>query len=289
MSTGSAPPRFDERTNGPFMAPLLTMHGIDKRFAGIPALRAAELVVEKGEVHALIGQNGAGKSTMIKILTGYYRKDAGEILFDGKPVEFSSPQLAQRAGISTIYQEINLVPYRSVTENICLGRERRRFGFLDWPAMHAEAQALLARFNVAIDVRRPLMAYPTAIQQMVAIARAIGFQAKLVIMDEPTSSLDEKEVEVLFNVIRQLKAAGVSVIFVSHKLDELYAVCDRVTIMRDGRTLRSVAMGEVSKLDLVTTMLGRQLEATLHSAAGAAPAPDGTPLLAVRNLAAGRK
>ena len=273
------------------MAPLLTMHGIDKRFAGIPALRAAELVVERGEVHALIGQNGAGKSTMIKILTGYYRKDAGEILFDGNPVEFSSPQEAQRAGISTIYQEINLVPYRSVTENICLGREKRRFGLLDWPAMHAEARALLARFNIDIDVHRPLMVYPTAVQQMVAIARAIGFEAKLVIMDEPTSSLDEREVGVLFGVIRQLKAAGVSVIFVSHKLDELYAVCDRVTIMRDGRTVQVAPMTQLSRLDLVTSMLGRELTQVLRESHDADPSiGDGRqPVLTVRNLAAGRK
>lgn len=273
------------------MGPLLSMHGIDKRFAGIPALRSAELVVEKGEVHALIGQNGAGKSTMIKILTGYYRKDAGEILFDGKPVEFSSPQEAQRSGISTIYQEINLVPYRSVTENICLGREKRRFGLLDWSAMHEEARSLLARFKIDIDVRRPLMAYPTAVQQMVAIARAIGFEAKLVIMDEPTSSLDEREVAVLFGVIRQLKETGVSVIFVSHKLDELYAVCDRVTIMRDGRTVQVAPMTELSRLDLVTSMLGRELSQVLHEggamvgAAGEAREP----VLKVRNLSVGRK
>ncbi len=272
------------------MAPLLSMHGIDKRFAGIPALRSAELVVEKGEIHALIGQNGAGKSTMIKILTGYYRKDAGEVLFDGRPVEFSSPQEAQRAGISTIYQEINLVPYRSVTENICLGRERRRFGLLDWSAMHAEARALLARFKIDIDVRRPLMVYPTAVQQMVAIARAIGFEAKLVIMDEPTSSLDEREVEVLFGVIRQLKEAGVSVIFVSHKLDELYAVCDRVTIMRDGRTVQVAPMDQLSRLDLVTSMLGRELSQVLHEGHDTADA-NGVrePVLKVRNLAVGRK
>src|SRR3712207_1280139 len=251
------------------MAPLLTMQGIDKRFAGIPALRNAELVIEKGEVHALIGQNGAGKSTLIKILTGYYRKDAGEIVFDGRPVAFASPQEAQTPCISTIYQEINLVGYRSVTENICLGREKRRFGLLDWPAMHAEARALLARFNIDIDVHRPLMAYPTAVQQMAAIARAIGFEAKLVIMDEPTSSLDEREVEVLFNVIRQLKAGGVSVIFVSHKLDELYAVCDRVTIMRDGRTVQVAAMAELSRLDLVTSMLGRELTQVLQEEHGA--------------------
>jgi galactofuranose transport system ATP-binding protein len=273
------------------MAPLLSMHGIDKRFAGIPALRSAELAVEKGEVHALIGQNGAGKSTMIKILTGYYRKDAGEILFDGKPVEFSSPQEAQRSGISTIYQEINLVPYRSVTENICLGREKRRFGLLDWSAMHEEARTLLARFKIDIDVRRPLMAYPTAVQQMVAIARAIGFEAKLVIMDEPTSSLDEREVAVLFGVIRQLNDTGVSVLFVSHKLDELYAVCDRVTIMRDGRTVQVAPMTELSRLDLVTSMLGRELSQVLHEGGAMADAAGEArePVLRVRNLSVGRK
>jgi galactofuranose transport system ATP-binding protein len=272
------------------MSLLLSMHGIDKHFAGVSALRSASLDVERGEVHALIGQNGAGKSTMIKILTGYHAKDAGEILFDGTPVGFSSPQEAQRAGISTIYQEINLVPYRSVTENICLGRERRRFGLLDWAAMHAEAEALLARFNIRIDVRNPLMTYPTAVQQMVAIARAIGFDAKLVIMDEPTSSLDDKEVEVLFGVIRQMKAAGVSIIFVSHKLDELYAVCDRVTIMRDGRTVRVARMDELSKLDLVTAMLGRELSRVLHEDDGMhAESGSQEPLLVVEHLAAGRK
>ncbi|MCB5176345.1 sugar ABC transporter ATP-binding protein [Microvirga lenta] len=272
------------------MTPLLSMREIDKRFAGVPALVSASLEVGRGEVHALIGQNGAGKSTMIKILTGYYTKDAGEILFDGRPVEFSSPQDAQRSGISTIYQEINLVPYRSVTENICLGRERRRFGLLDWRAMHAEAEALLARFDIHIDVRRPLMAYPTAVQQMVAIARAIGFEARLVIMDEPTSSLDEKEVEVLFDVIRQLKQVGVSVIFVSHKLDELYAVCDRITIMRDGRTVRVAEMSELSKLDLITAMLGRELDRVLHDAAAhRAAAASQDALLKVAHLAVGRK
>lgn len=170
---------------------LLTMRGIDKRFAGIPALASASLEVDQGEVHALVGQNGAGKSTMIKILTGYYRKDAGEIVFDGGPFEVASPQAAQAAGISTIYQEINLVPYRSVAENICLGREKRSYGLLDWGAMHDEAERLLGRFKIKLDVRQPLMRFNTATQQMVAIARAIGFKAKLVIMDEPTSSLDE--------------------------------------------------------------------------------------------------
>jgi ribose transport system ATP-binding protein len=274
----------------PMTQPLLIMRAIDKRFAGVAALTAASLEVGRGEVHALIGQNGAGKSTLIKILTGYYTRDAGEILFDGKPISFSKPAEAQAAGISTIYQEINLVPYRSVTENICLGRESRRFGLLDWRAMHKEAEALLARFNVHVDVRQPVMSYSTAVQQMVAIARAIGFNARLVIMDEPTSSLDEQEVGVLFDVIRQLKAAGVSVIFVSHKLDELYAVCDAVTIMRDGRTVRVSPMHAISKLDLVTTMIGRQLEASEHKAGagGHRGAGEGA-LLDVQNLVAGRR
>jgi monosaccharide-transporting ATPase len=254
---------------------LLSMRGIDKHFAGISALTQASLEVAPGEVHALIGQNGAGKSTLIKVLTGYYLRDAGEVVFQGQPFEVGSPLQAQASGISTIYQEINLVPQRSVTENICLGREMRRFGLLDWSAMHAEAERLLRRFSVKLDVRRPLADFSTATQQMVAIARATGFSARLVIMDEPTSSLDEQEVEVLFNVIRQLRADGVSVLFVSHKLDELYEVCDRVTIMRDGRTVRCARMVEIDKLELVSQMLGREVSKIEgHATAFARPARD---------------
>lgn len=242
------------------------MREIDKKFAGIAALSGASLEVLPAEVHALIGQNGAGKSTMIKILTGAHTKDGGEVTFDGAPFVVTSPQEAQRGGISTIYQEINLIPYRSVTENIFLGREHRRFGLLDWGRMHREATEVLQRFDIQIDVRRPLMTFNTAIQQMVAIARAVSFDAKLVIMDEPTSSLDEHEVAVLFDVIRQLKREGVAVIFVSHKLDELYAVCDRVTVMRDGRTVAVATMAEMSKLQLVAAMLGRDLETVREGA-----------------------
>jgi monosaccharide-transporting ATPase len=276
-------------------APLLLMRGIVKRFNGVPALSEASVEVERGEVHALIGQNGAGKSTMIKILTGYYTKDAGEIWFNGAPFHADSPQSAQAGGISTIYQEINLVPYRSVAENICLGRAPRRFGFLDWKRMHREAAEVLANFKVDIDVRQPLSAYTTAIQQMVAIARAVSFEAKLVIMDEPTSSLDDHEVAVLFDVIRRLKASGVAVIFVSHKLEELYAVCDRVTVMRDGRTLLTGTLAGFSKLDLVATMIGRALESVgdeqtaFRESAQTTDQRTGRRLLAVRNLSVGRK
>ena len=209
---------------------------------------------------ALVGQNGAGKSTLIKVLTGAYSRDAGSIDFAGRPIAFASPQEAQRGGISTIYQEINLVPFRSVTENIFLGREHRRFGLLDWRRMNAEAADLLRRFDVAIDVRRPLMDFSTAIQQMVAIARAVSFKAQLVIMDEPTSSLDEREVAVLFDVMRRLRSEGVAVIFITHRLDELYQVCDRVTVMRDGRTIMTRPMAEIDKLHLISAMLGRDLE-----------------------------
>jgi monosaccharide-transporting ATPase len=269
---------------------VLEMRGIHKHFAGIAALSDAALSVAPGEVHALIGQNGAGKSTLIKVLTGYHRKDAGEILFQGMPFNANSPHDAQRQGISTIYQEINLVPLRSVTENICLGRNFKRFGLLDWRAMHAAAERLLQSFSIRIDVRRPLGEFNTATQQMVAIARAIGFSARLVIMDEPTSSLDQREVEVLFGVIRQLKSNGVSVIFVSHKLDELYEVCDRVTIMRDGRTVRTASMVEVGKLDLVSMMLGRDVarlegHTTAFEAHSRATAPT-APLFAAEGLAA---
>jgi galactofuranose transport system ATP-binding protein len=275
--------------------PLLQMSGIDKHFAGVAALSGASLAVGRGEVHALIGQNGAGKSTLIKILTGYYARDAGNILFEGNPLEVDSPNAAQAKGISTIYQEINLIPYRSVAENIFLGREYRRFGFLDWQRMVREAEELLLRFNLKIDVRQPLSRYSTAIQQMVAIARAVSFRAKLVIMDEPTSSLDDHEVAVLFEVIRQLKSSGVSVIFVSHKLDELYVVCEWVTVMRDGRTVVSGSLGSLSKLDLVTMMIGRALDSPTDEQTGfratndTAASEQRPALLRVRNLSVGRR
>ena len=271
------------------MEPLLTMRGIDKRFGGVPALVDARFALAPGEVHALIGQNGAGKSTLIKVLTGAYQADAGEVLFEGRPFHAASPQAAQRAGISTIYQEINLVGARSVTENIFLGRERTRLGLLNWRAMHDGARALLDRFGVRVDVRQPLERLPTATRQMVAIARAIGFQARVVIMDEPTSSLSDREVEVLFGVIRQLRAEGVSVVFVSHKLDELYAVCDRVTIMRDGRTVREAEMRDLGKLELVAVMLGRepgQVAAQGQTGFGEKSTTVSAPMLSVEGLSA---
>src|ERR687884_696549 len=167
------------------------MQGITKRFPGVLALDSASLRVGRAQVHALVGENGAGKSTLIKILTGAYRRDSGTIVFDGRMIDFHSPHQAQANGVSTIYQEINLVPFRSVAENIFMGREPRRWGLIDWRRMHREAAALLGRLGVEVDVTQPLMSLNVAMQQMVAIARAISFKSKLVVMDEPTSSLDE--------------------------------------------------------------------------------------------------
>jgi ribose transport system ATP-binding protein len=275
-------------------SPLLSMRAISKSFGGVPALSEASLEVMPAEVMALVGQNGAGKSTMIKILNGAYQKDSGEIDFDGKPWAAHSPQQAQRSGVSTIFQEINLIHYRSVAENIFLGREVRRFGpLLDWKKMNDRARALLKRFDVDVDVTRPLGEFSTAIQQMVAIARAVSFDAKLVIMDEPTSSLDEAEVSVLMRTVRQLKAEGVAVIFVTHKLDELYQICDRVTIMRDGRTVAVQPMQSISKLQLVASMLGRELAEVKASGATAfdntAKHVIGGELLSARGIAVGHR
>jgi ribose transport system ATP-binding protein len=238
---------------------LLSMQGIDKQFLGAPALRDAHFEVTRGEVHALIGQNGAGKSTLIKVLTGVHPKDSGRIEFDGREVAFPSPHAAQLAGLSTIYQEVNLVPFRSVAENVFLNREPKRFGLIDWGRMNREAAAILHRLDLDVDVTRPLYDYSIATQQMTALARALSTEAKLVIMDEPTSALAEQEVQTLFRVIRRLRSDGISVVFVSHRLDELYAVSDRVTVMRDGRTIEVRAMSEISRYELVSTMLGREL------------------------------
>ncbi|MGN7292551.1 sugar ABC transporter ATP-binding protein [Rhizobium sp. SAFR-030] len=240
---------------------LLSMQSISKSFGGVAALRGVSLDVAEGEIMALVGQNGAGKSTLIKILTGAYRLDEGTIQFAGRDVPFSTPAESQAAGIATIYQEINLAPQRSVAENIYLAREPRRFGFLDHGAMRDGARRVLKTFNLDIDAERPVAHFNAATRQMVAIARAVTQNARLLIMDEPTSSLDEREVGILFETIRTLKKNGVAVIFIGHRLDELYAICDRVTIMRDGQTVAVSPMRDMAKMDLVRNMLGRELAA----------------------------
>ena len=268
---------------------LLSMSGIDKSFSGVRVLTTASLDVDEAEVMALVGQNGAGKSTMIKILTGAYTRDAGSVAFSGQDVKFGSTADSQAAGIATIYQEINLAPHRSVAENIFLAREPRTvLGLVDRRRMRAEARAVLKRFNLDVDVDRPLEDFGAATRQMVAIARGVTQNARLVIMDEPTSSLDEREVAVLFQTIRTLKKDGVATIFISHRLDELYAICDRVTIMRDGRTVAVSAMKDISKIDLVRTMLGKELTA-FTAAARNREGADGATLVDAQNLSAGMR
>ncbi|MFG1698922.1 sugar ABC transporter ATP-binding protein [Nonomuraea sp. NPDC049309] len=263
-------------------APVLTMSGIGKRFPGVTALDGVNLRLLPGEVHALMGENGAGKSTLIKVLTGVYAADAGTIELDGRPVAFGSPLEAQQAGISTVYQEVNLCTNLSVAENILLGREPRRLGRIDWRRMRARAAELLARLDLDLDVGAPLSSYSLAVQQMVAIARAIDIDAKVLILDEPTSSLDADEVRQLFRVMRRLKDEGIAILFVSHFLDQIYEISDRMTILRNGRLVGEYATRELPQVELVAKMIGKELEA-LERLHGASEVPD-RPLVEARDL-----
>ncbi|MEA5050197.1 MAG: sugar ABC transporter ATP-binding protein [Oscillospiraceae bacterium] len=238
---------------------LLSMKNISKSFPGVLALKDVSFEVCRGEIMGLMGENGAGKSTLIKILTGYYRRDPGkgEMVFDGKQINLSSTLEALHLGISPIFQELNLSPFASVAENIYLGHAPKRNGLIDWKKINADARAALMSLGIDIDVTKRLDSQSTAIQQMTSIARALAFDAKLLIMDEATSSLDNEEVDVLFGVVRQLKQRGISTIFITHKLDEVYKICDRVTILKDGEYVACEPIGELPKLKLISMMIGR--------------------------------
>ncbi|MFG2635476.1 sugar ABC transporter ATP-binding protein [Streptomyces sp. NPDC048362] len=239
---------------------MLTVTGLCKTFPGVRGLSDVDFTARAGEVHALVGENGAGKSTLIKVLTGVYRPDAGELVYDGTPVRFATPLQAQQTGISTIYQEVNLVPLMSVTRNLFLGREPRgRLGLVDLRRMHREAEETLAGLGVRVDVRRPLRELGVGTQQMVALARAVAVDARVVVMDEPTSSLEPREVRTLFGVIHALRERGIAVIYVSHRMDELYEICDAVTVLRDGRVVHTGRLADLDRLHLVALMLGREI------------------------------
>ncbi|MGY6019889.1 sugar ABC transporter ATP-binding protein [Streptomyces spinosirectus] len=239
---------------------MLSVSHLSKTFPGVRALSDVDFTARAGEVHALVGENGAGKSTLIKLLTGVYRPDAGEVTYDGEPVRFSTPLQAQQAGISTIYQEVNLVPLMSVARNLFLGREPLgRLGLIDFRRMHREADEALRGLGLRVDVRRPLRELGVGAQQMVALARAVAVDARVVIMDEPTSSLEPREVQTLFGVIRMLRERGVAVIYVSHRMDELYEICDTVTVLRDGRLVHTGPLAGLDRLKLVAMMLGREI------------------------------
>lgn len=239
--------------------PVLELVGVTKRFPGVLALDDVSVSFQPGRVHALVGENGAGKSTLIKVLTGVYAPDHGQLRLHGSPVHFTSPRQAQSAGISTIYQEVNLIPLMSVARNLFLGREPlTRWGLVDFSAMYAASDRLLREFGIDVDVRAPLRTLGLGAQQMVALARAVSVEASVVVMDEPTSSLEATEVETLFGVVDALRKRGVSIVYISHRIEELYRLCDDVTVLRDGRLVHHGRLADLSRIQLISLMLGRE-------------------------------
>ena len=239
---------------------LLEMKNIHKRFPGVYALKNVNFELKAGEVHALLGENGAGKSTLIKVLGGIYKADEGEIFIDGKKTEIDSVFAAQQNGIAIIHQELVLVPYMSVAENIFLGREPKKGALIDKAKMNADTQELLKTYNLNFTPETLVVNLTIAQQQMVEIVKAISFNSRILVMDEPTSSISDKEVEFLFKIMRTLTKKGVGIIYISHKMSELWQICDRVTVMRDGQYVGVNVIKEISKDDLIAQMVGRTLE-----------------------------
>ena len=237
---------------------LLTMRHIEKRFPGVLALNNVDFTLRKGEIHALMGENGAGKSTLIKILTGVYQMDGGEVTIEGQPVVIHSPQDAQNSGISTVYQEITLCPNLTVAENMFIGREDS--AWIQRKEYEKKADEILGRLEIPTRGARILGRCSLAIQQMVAIARAVDMNCKVLILDEPTSSLDDKEVNMLFKLMRDLKAQGVGIIFVTHFLEQVYEVSDRITVLRNGELVGEYPASDLPQVELVAKMIGKNLD-----------------------------
>jgi monosaccharide-transporting ATPase len=239
---------------------VLTLKNISKTFPGVIALENVDFSLKRGEIHGLVGENGAGKSTLIKIMTGVEHPDTGSIELDGKLVQVRSPQYSQEIGISTVYQEVNLCTNISVAENIMLGHEQHRFGSIDWKKVNSTAKQALNRLHIDIDVAQPLGNFPVAIQQMVAIARSLEFtNAKILILDEPTSSLDVNEANRLFDLMRKLKGEGIGIIFITHFLDQVYQVSDRITVLRNGKLVGTYSTASLPRIELIAKMLGRSI------------------------------
>lgn len=236
--------------------PLLQMEGISKAFPGVKALENVSFSVARGQVHGLLGENGAGKSTLMKILSGAYTPDVGSISFDGQPLRLRNPHHAQQVGIVTIYQEFNLFPTLTVAENIFIGREPGRVGTVSWRAMRQQTKSLTDRLGVNLDPMARVRNLSIAEQQMVEIARALSMESRLIIMDEPTAALSETEIKRLFEIVRGLKASGISVIFITHHLDEVHQICDRVTVLRDGQLVGTCAADAVTVDDIIRMMVG---------------------------------
>jgi monosaccharide-transporting ATPase len=274
---------------GSHASAIIEMRDITIRFPGVLALDGVDFTLRAGEVHSLMGENGAGKSTLIKALTGVYQVDSGTIRVAGQEREFRSTADAQAAGISTVYQEVNLCANLSVGENVMLGHEPRSAGGIDWKAAHREAARHLGSLGLDIDTRSTLASHSIAIQQLVAIGRAMVLDAKVLILDEPTSSLDRGEVEQLFAVMRELRAKGVAILFVSHFLDQIYEISDRLTVLRNGRLVGEYAIEDLPRGELVTKMIGRELDELSAISTAAKRAIDRTATPVLRATGLGRR
>ena len=238
---------------------IVTIRGLSKSFPGVMALSEVEFSLKRGEIHGLMGENGAGKSTLIKVLTGLYEKDAGEIYLEGAPHDPRSPEEAQKFGISTVYQEINLLPALSVAENIFIGREPTSYGRINWRTVNRRAKEAIKKLDLNIDVTQPVSSYSVAIQQLIAITRALDISAKVLILDEPTSSLDAAEVKRLFTVLRKLKQEGMAILFVTHFIDQAFEITDRISVLRNGKLVGWYETANLSRLELIAKMLGRDV------------------------------
>jgi ribose transport system ATP-binding protein len=266
---------------------LVLMEGIEKSFPGVHALDQARFELFSGEVHALVGENGAGKSTLMKVLTGIYRKDAGKISYKGQEVDIPNPRMAQRLGLSMIHQELNLMPHLTVAQNIFIGREPRASlpFMLDEAEINQKTQQLLERMHLKLDPRTKVGDISVAKQQMVEIAKALSFESEVLIMDEPTAALTDTEIEELFRIIRQLREQGVGIVHISHRLEELKQISDRVTVMRDGRYINTVDTQTAAIDDIISMMVGR----TIYDAAPELPEDrDQAIVLEVKNLNRGK-
>lgn len=240
---------------------ILQMKNIDMFFPGVKALQEVKFNLKPGEIHSLMGENGAGKSTLVKVLTGVYQKTAGTIIYHGEEIAPKSPLESQQLGISTVYQEVNLCANLTVAENIYIGREPRKYGMIDWKTVSTKAHELLHNeLGLDLDVDKILNFYPVAMQQMIAIARAIDTQCRVLILDEPTSSLSENETERLFTIMRRLKEHGIAIIFISHFLEQIYTICDRVTILRDGHYVGEYEIKNLERIDLISKMMGKEIK-----------------------------
>ena len=239
---------------------LLEVNGVSKTFPGVRALSNVDFALGRGEIHGLMGENGAGKSTLIKAITGVFPRDEGDILLEGEIINPHSPMDAEALGISTVYQEVNLLPNLSVAENLIIGRQPVKYGSIDWKTINNDARRILEKFDIDIDVTELLGSYSIAIQQMVAIARALELDSKLLILDEPTSSLNLDEVQKLFKQMRRLKKEGHSIIFVTHFLDQVFEITDKITVLRNGEYVGEYNTSDLTKLDLISKLMGKALD-----------------------------